>query len=600
MHIDRPTLTVFLAATAALAVGFSRTPLWDEDEARFAAIARTMVETGDWVVPVFNDTLAVDKPVLMHWCMAAAMTAFGVNEFAARLPSALAALVTALALLRAGRRWCDETTGTIAALAYIGCLLVAIEAHAATPDAILVALTSWATLLLAEPLVSGLATRGPSLPTVSLARAAAAGGLLGLAVVCKGPIGFVGPVAVLGPWCWWLACERRLATCPAAGSSRLRHLARMAGGAILDTLRSLRPITVTLAALAAAAPWYVAVFLQTDGAWTAGFFFVHNVGRFMAPMEKHGGGILFHPLTMLVGFYPWSCFLPLAIVIAVWRVSTGTTAAVTRGVSLLWLVWFAVWVGGFSAAATKLPNYVLPAYPAAAFLVAMFGVEAARRAAAAPRPAWQHPLWMASGLFWLAFGGLATAVTVLVATRYGLAGAEPAAVVGLIPILGAIVCWRLATRRPETALACFAATGLLYTSLAVGPAGSRIATANTLPTLVRAMQARDGGTARLGTYLLSSPNVVFYARGHVTQCSSNASAEVANFLRSGPDAVLLVSEDRLPDVEPSLPAGFGIVDRVRPVFRQHDVVAIGRQTETTTTATPTGGARTASAAGATR
>jgi len=124
----RPLAIVLVAGTLALAIGTARAPLWDEDEPRFAVIARTMVETGDWIVPVFNDTLAVDKPVFMHWCMAAAMSVFGVNEFSARLPSVLAALATALVLLRAGRRWCGETTGVVAALAYVGCLLVAIEA----------------------------------------------------------------------------------------------------------------------------------------------------------------------------------------------------------------------------------------------------------------------------------------------------------------------------------------------------------------------------------------------------------------------------------------------------------------------------------------
>jgi len=131
----RPLLIVLAAGSLALAIGTARAPLWDEDEPRFAAIARTMVETGDWIVPVFNDTLAVDKPVLMHWAMAACMQVFGVNEFAARLPSMIAALVTALALLRAGTRFFSPTVGVVAALAWLGSLLVGIEAHAATPDA---------------------------------------------------------------------------------------------------------------------------------------------------------------------------------------------------------------------------------------------------------------------------------------------------------------------------------------------------------------------------------------------------------------------------------------------------------------------------------
>lgn len=90
MKFTHPTTLVLVAATAALAVGFSRTPLWDEDEPRFAAIARAMVESGDWVVPIYNDTLAVDKPVLMHWCMAICFALFGTSEIAARLPAALA------------------------------------------------------------------------------------------------------------------------------------------------------------------------------------------------------------------------------------------------------------------------------------------------------------------------------------------------------------------------------------------------------------------------------------------------------------------------------------------------------------------------------
>ena len=571
-------LLVLLASLASLAVGVNRTPLWDEDEPRFAAIARAMVESGDWVVPIYNDTLAVDKPVLMHWCMAAAMTLFGTNEFAARLPSVLATLATALALLRAGTKWFDGTTGVVAALAFVGCLLVGIEAHAATPDAILVALTAWATVLAAEaflPPAPALDADRNGLPRLSFGRAVLIGALTGLAVVCKGPVGFVGPLAVVAPWVWWLAIERRTA---AAGTRRgMRELASAALPAALDAVRSLRPFAITAAMLAVAAPWYVAVSLRTDGEWTAGFFFVHNVGRFMTPMEKHSGSVFFHPLAMLVGFYPWSCFLPLAIVLAAWRVWKRTERPAVSAVLVLLLLWLGVWVGAFSAAATKLPNYVLPAYPAAAFLVAALGVEAARRATAAgtQAAAWRHPWWMASGVAWLAFGGIATAATVLVAVRYGLVGGEPAALVGLVPIAGAVACGWLARRHPQAAVTAFAATGLIFTALAVGPAGRRLAEANSLPAFVREMQARGNGTARLGTYLLASPNIVFYSNGHVAQFHKEYDDDAPRFLHSGPDAVLLTPEDRYAEIADSLPEGYGIIGRVRPLFRNHDVVAVG-------------------------
>jgi 4-amino-4-deoxy-L-arabinose transferase-like glycosyltransferase len=281
---------------------------------------------------------------------------------------------------------------------------------------------------------------------------------------------------------------------------------------------------------------------------------------------------------MLVGFYPWSCFLPLAIVVAGWRLWRRTAPPAIAATLGLLLVWLAVWVGGFSAAATKLPNYILPAYPAAAMLVAALGVEAARRAAAV---SWPHGWWLASGLGWLAFGGAATAATVIIAARHGVPGAEPAALVGLVPVGGAIAAGWLARRHPQGALAALVLTGLIYTALAVGPAGSRLAGANTLPALVREMQARHGGAARLGTYLLGSPNVVFYSNGHVRQFVMEHDADAAAFLRTGTDAILLVPENRYDEIAATLPAGWGVLGRARPIFRKHDVLAIGALTEGT-------------------
>jgi 4-amino-4-deoxy-L-arabinose transferase-like glycosyltransferase len=555
-------LIVLVAAVASLAVGFSPQPLWDEDEPRFAVIARTMVETGDWIVPMFNGELAVDKPVLMHWAMAAAMTVFGPNEFAARLPSALATLATALALVWAGGRWIDRTTGVVAALAFTGCLLVGIEAHAATPDAILVALVTWATVLAADALL----VRGGETPRLSVTRAGLVGGLLGLAVVCKGPVGFVGPLAVLVAWSWWrTACARATAGHGPATTMTTTMTSWMA--AAWAAVTGLRPVVVTAAALATALPWYTAVSLRTEGAWTAGFFLVHNVGRFMAPMEKHGGGVLFHPLTMLVGLFPWSCFLPLAIVVAGRRVGWNRRGSIGDDVLRLALVWLGVWVIAFSAAATKLPNYVLPAYPAAALLMACLGVAAARHG-------WQHPRWMSVGVASLAFGGLAMAATILVGTRHGLTNGSPAAVLGIVPVLGAAACWVLGRSRPLAAVSALVATGLITTALACGPAASWLARANTVPAFVEGLRFLEGRPAPIAAYMVGSPNVVFYAGGRVTRIPDGGVAEAAEFLTAQPDGVLLLSEERLDELSGALPPGWRVVDRARPLFRHHDLLAI--------------------------
>ncbi|HET9045448.1 MAG TPA: phospholipid carrier-dependent glycosyltransferase, partial [Casimicrobiaceae bacterium] len=98
-------------------------PLMDSTESRYAEIARKMLETGDWLVPQFDYGVPFwGKPPLSTWLAAASMAAFGVNEFAARLPSLMAmiacgALVATLAALRGGR---DLALWTLALFAATG------------------------------------------------------------------------------------------------------------------------------------------------------------------------------------------------------------------------------------------------------------------------------------------------------------------------------------------------------------------------------------------------------------------------------------------------------------------------------------------------
>ncbi|PJA32105.1 MAG: hypothetical protein CO187_05785, partial [Zetaproteobacteria bacterium CG_4_9_14_3_um_filter_53_7] len=61
-----------------------------------------------------------------------------------------------------------------------------------------------------------------------------------------------------------------------------------------------------LIALTLALPWYIAVWLQTDGEWVQRFLLKDNVGRFLAPMEGHRGFPGFYLLTLLLGVFPWT------------------------------------------------------------------------------------------------------------------------------------------------------------------------------------------------------------------------------------------------------------------------------------------------------
>src|SRR5262245_10255195 len=66
--------------------------LLDPDEAHYAELTREMVHSGSWLVPLLDGRPFIDKPVLFHWLQGASVGLLGETEFAARLPTALAAL----------------------------------------------------------------------------------------------------------------------------------------------------------------------------------------------------------------------------------------------------------------------------------------------------------------------------------------------------------------------------------------------------------------------------------------------------------------------------------------------------------------------------
>src|SRR5262249_2053805 len=85
--------------------------LWDIDEGNNVEAAGEMMASGNWVVPTFNFELRTDKPALLYWLQIGAFHLFGVNEFAGRFPSALAALSTVLGTYELGRRMFGAGTG---------------------------------------------------------------------------------------------------------------------------------------------------------------------------------------------------------------------------------------------------------------------------------------------------------------------------------------------------------------------------------------------------------------------------------------------------------------------------------------------------------
>jgi len=339
---------IWIAALAALVFFFNlgATGLWDEDEPWYATCAREMAERGDWVVPTFNGALFPEKPPLMFWLMIIGYKLFGMTEFAARFWSAVFGVGTALTTYHLGRRLFSAEVGFWAGLIMSSTVMFTVSARAATVDS---ALTFITTVALAVFATSGSytasnshTTRPPQQtfvpgPWLSFAAIYAA---IGLAVLAKGPVGLLLPVATMGLFLMIMnrpgtaspAVAEKTPLPPSDGrqgaetnATSARFIAKLgaalrlfAPSNVFRAAWQLRPLTATALVAAVALPWYVLVEYRTNGQFLSQFLGEQNFQRVFRPMQSHRGPIVYYVPAILVGFFPWSVFLGPA-----WLISFG-------------------------------------------------------------------------------------------------------------------------------------------------------------------------------------------------------------------------------------------------------------------------------------
>ena len=321
-------------------------PLLDPTESRYAEIARKMLETGDWLVPQVDYGVPFwGKPPLSTWLSAIAMAAFGVNEFAARLPSFLllsgcGALVYRLAALRAGS---DTALWALTVFATTG--LVFISAGAVMTDPALAFAT---TLSMAG---FWIAVDGHE----SKRRAAGYAFFLGLAagLLAKGPVAVVLTMLPVGAWTLWTGRWRAVWT----------HLPWLAG---------------TLLVIALAVPWYWAAERASPG-----FLDYFLVGEHWKRFVESGwkgdlyGQAHARPrgtiwLWWFAATLPWS---PLAVGWLVRGLATrskGTSRLLRDPWCSYLLLWTLAPMMFFTVSGNVLVTYVLPGMPAFALLLGEF------------------------------------------------------------------------------------------------------------------------------------------------------------------------------------------------------------------------------------
>ncbi len=312
------------------------------DEGRYAEIAREMAVTGDWLTPRLNGLKYFEKPPLQYWLGAATFDALGIDEWTARLPTAMAGFLAVIAVGFTAARLASPEAGVYAALVLAGSVWHIGMSQILTLDAVLslgLAATLCAFLLAQRPELAPGAQRNWMLA----AYAAAA-----LATLTKGLVALVIPGGALvvyslvardwGPW-------RRL------------HL--LPGLAVY---------------LAIAAPWFVLV-SQANPEF-ARFFFIHeHFERFLTESHNRTGQWWYFVPWLLLGLLPW---------LLVWLVTLPRSwrAAAVAANGFAWerfcLAWAAFVFLFFSASGSKLPSYILPLFPALAMVI---GFELTRMSA---------------------------------------------------------------------------------------------------------------------------------------------------------------------------------------------------------------------------
>lgn len=366
---DRRALVAVLAGFGLLRLwALVAVPFTDTTEARYAEIARKMVETGNWLTPQFDYGVPFwGKPPLHSWLSAAGMQLFGVNEAAARLPI----LMTALAVLFLVWLWVRDTVGANAALVST----VVLASMALFFGASAFVMTDMPMVL------------GTTLVMVGFWQAAGGADerwghavFLGLAIgmLAKGPVAVV---LVVMPLLLWLALTRNWAL-----------------------LRQLPWVRGTILLMALVLPWYVAAEIATPG-FLRYFLIGEHIQRFLTPGwqgdlygtgHQEAKGMIW--LFWLMAALPWS--LVPALMLARPRRTVETFRQDRSGWLLYLLLWALAPLLLFTAASNILAAYVLPGLPAAAVLLV---VLAKARFGARPRRAVRAGFVAATSLSFVLF-----------------------------------------------------------------------------------------------------------------------------------------------------------------------------------------------------
>ena len=320
------------------------------DEPRYAWIARDMAESGDWVTPRLYGKPWFEKPPLYYWGAALSFKLFGVSEAAARLPSAVCALLATLALAWLALRIYGPETARWLLLLLPSTVGMIGFSHAAATDMPFAAMLAIA-MVFAAGIIGLVEPKGFALftPNMIFYTTTRPGGLLslllfgfflGLATLAKGPVAIILSGGAVFFW--------------AIFTKRWR-----------DAFRCLHPVAIA-SFCATALPWYMLCARRNPDFFRV-FIIEHNFKRFLTPEFQHIQPFWYYAPILLIAFLPWTVVLLWSLLYGLLRVVPTRLPSAT---TILLLTWSGFCLLFFTISKSKLPGYILPAVPAIGLLLA--------------------------------------------------------------------------------------------------------------------------------------------------------------------------------------------------------------------------------------
>ncbi len=303
--------------------------LWDPDETRYAVVAREMRESGNWILTHLNGNIYAEKPPLYFWLVNLSVLFLGKDtEFANRLPSTLAGLLTVILTFLFGERLFNLRVGFLSGLVLITCFLF-------TQISRWMMLDSLFTLFFLLTLFYFY--RGYEDDEGQQKYYFLAGLFMGFGVLTKGPIAYI-PIPIL-----------LLYSLTRKDPKKTWNL-----NLLYSFILSLSVVFI----------WLIPACWIGGEVYRDKILFGQTIGRLME------GGKHFHPQSALfyfirfpLEFLPWTVFLPAALF---WGLRNGKGK---RKEFLFLFAWFVTVFLFFTLSKGKKDNYILPLYPAAALMV---------------------------------------------------------------------------------------------------------------------------------------------------------------------------------------------------------------------------------------